>query len=85
MQDTDDKHAHHPSDANVFNGKDVHMLNRAALIRGWFTVATIFTCFTLGNYIGHYYFAGSRIPWLIGVIAAMAINWGAYGVLKKLT
>ncbi|MDU4152154.1 MULTISPECIES: hypothetical protein [Phytobacter] len=76
---------HHPSDADVFNGKDVHMLNKAALIRGWFTIATIFTCFTLGSYIGHYYFAGSRIPWLIGVIAAIVINWGSYGVLKKLT
>ena len=61
------------------------MFNKAALIRGWFTVATIFTCFTLGSYIGHYYFAGSRIPWLIGVIAAIVINWGSYGVLKKLT
>jgi len=60
------------------------MFSKAALIRGWFTVTTIFTCFTLGIYIGHLFFADSRIPWLIGALAAMVINWGCYPSLKKL-
>ena len=65
-------------------GKDVRMFSKAALIRGWFTITTIFTCFTLGIIIGHQFFGDSRIPWLAGALAAMIINWGCYPDLRKL-
>ena len=65
-------------------GKDVRRFSTAALIRGWFTAAPIFTCFTLGIFIGHQFFGDSRIPWLVGALAAMIINWGCYPDLRKL-
>ncbi|WP_039056018.1 hypothetical protein [Enterobacter sp. Bisph1] len=60
------------------------MFTKGSLIRGWFIGATIFTCFTFSDYLSAHYFHDSKIPWLIGVIAAFAISFGAGSALKQL-
>ncbi|NIF31967.1 hypothetical protein F3J27_00100 [Enterobacter sp. Ap-916] len=49
------------------------MLKKRDFIRAWYSGATIFTCFTLGNEIGNRFFYGSKIPWLISIIIAFVI------------
>ncbi|AMO49650.1 hypothetical protein GA0061071_105130 [Kosakonia oryzendophytica] len=60
------------------------MFTKASLIRGWFAGATVFTCFSLGSYVGEQDFHGSKIPWLISVFIAFFICWGARSSLRHL-
>ncbi|AGN84031.1 MULTISPECIES: hypothetical protein [Enterobacteriaceae] len=60
------------------------MFTKGSLIRGWFIGTTVFTCFTFSDYLSANYFHDSKIPWLIGVFTALAINWSAIGSLKQL-
>ncbi|WP_342325362.1 hypothetical protein AAEY27_10990 [Kosakonia sp. BYX6] len=60
------------------------MFTRGSLIRGWFTGATVFTCFTFGDYLSAHYFHDSKIPWIISVLIAIAICWSARGALRQL-
>lgn len=58
------------------------MTLKTNLFQGWFIGATIFTCFTTGNYISEQYFEGSQIPWLFTAVAALIINWWGCAIIK---
>lgn len=59
-------------------------MTKASFIRGWFTFATVYTCFTLGNQIGNYYLDGAKWPWFVGVVITAAIFWVTNSKLKEL-
>ncbi|SCC04732.1 hypothetical protein GA0061070_100782 [Kosakonia oryziphila] len=60
------------------------MFTKGSLIRGWFAGATIFTCFTFGDYLSANVFHDSKIPWIISVLLAFIINWASNSTLRQL-
>lgn len=62
----------------------IFMFNTPKIFGLWLYFSSIFTCLALGDIIGDKFFEGSSIPWYIGLMASVIINWNIVAHIKKL-
>ncbi|NIF23068.1 hypothetical protein [Candidatus Pantoea multigeneris] len=44
----------------------------------WLRLASIYASLSLGYWIGSFFFSGSTVPFLIGMVFCCAINWNSH-------